>query len=454
VGEAILNNSSPPPVEPSAADAAGGGALAQLFPSASERGAPLQHWADGRFLVEHGAPKDLEERIAERFPTAEALAEFAPDIPVSVYGFLDVSRAEGTAGATDGVQPLYTFPARTIREALPLYHAGHTVICWRIRDHLPDALQRGTDILESVGLPHQPMASRGLLEPWNKTSLFVVSLVYTPAGSSSGLGMHFDLFDSIIVHLRGRKRWRVGRHPYLKFPIYNEESAAKLDYPPSLPRLSTRSDLVGELEDIEMRRGSVLLLPRGTYHTTQVGDDASMSIGYHFALPTWSDVVLAALERRLTCDPLMRTTPFGAFCLSGPSSQARDRMAWAAERAREVLSDPQRLLKEDLLGNLSSHHQAVFRLAPAPSARLLLDAPPVIANYGGQGLDVKLPAEAGLLCRWILCRVPGWFDFDNALTASGGQLSPRDVWNVLQEGVEAGLLQRRWGRAGLYEDPH
>ena len=443
-----MNNSPPHPVEPSVTETFRGGALAQLFPRASERGALMQHWAGGRFLVEHGAPKDLEERIAERFPTPEALAEFAPDIRVSVYGFLDSARTVGTAGATDDVQPLYTFPTKSIREAVPLYHAGHTVICWCMLDHLPEALQRGTDILESVGLPHRPMAPRGLLEPWDRTWLFVVSLSYTPAGCTSGLGVHFDRFDSIVVQVRGHKRWRVAPHPHLEYPVHNEESAAKLGYPPSLPRMSTRSDLVGQLEDIEMRRGSVLLLPRGTYHTTQVGDEGSLSVGYHFPLPTWSHVVLAAMERRLTRDPLMRTTPFGAFFLAGPTSQARERMAWAAERAREALSDPQRLLEEDLLSNLASHHQAAFRLSPDPEARLLLDDPPVIANYGGRGLDVDLPAEADLLCRWILGRGPGWFDFYEALPASGGRPSPRAVWNLLQEAVEAGLPDRRWGRGG------
>jgi Cupin superfamily protein len=442
-----MNNLPPSQAESSAMGVYCGNALEQLFPRASERGALLEHWARGQFLFEPGDPKDLEERVAERFPTPEALAESAPDIAVSVYGFFDAARVEGSAAATDSVQDLYTFAPRTISDAVPLYHAGHTVICWRILDHLPEALQRATDILESVGLPHLPIAARGLSEPWSSGRPFVVSLVYTPASCASGLGMHFDRFDSIVVQLRGEKHWRVGRHPHLEYPIYNEDSAARLDFPPSLPRLATRSELVEELEDIEMRRGSVLLLPRGIYHTTLADDRASLSIGYHFALPTWSHTVLAALERRLTRDPLMRTTPFGAFSLAGPSAEAYERMAWAAERAREVLNDPRRLLEEDLLGNLASHHQAAFRLAPNAPARLVLD-PPAIANYGGRGLDVELPAEADLFCRWMLSKVPAWFNFNDALAGSGGRMSPRAVWNLLQEAVEADLLERRWGKAG------
>lgn len=420
------------------------GPLEELFPRASRQGSLIEHWAAGRFLVEHGAPKNLEDAIAARLPTLRELAEAHPDLPVSVYGFRDPAKPEGTAAGTAGVQPLHTFPATTAREALPLYEAGYTVICWRVREHLPEAIERGSAVLQALGLPHQPMASRGLAEPWNKASLFVVSLVYTPANCTSGLGVHYDMFDSIVVHLRGCKRWRVGRHRHLEYPVYNEESAARLDYPPAAPRLSTRTDLLEELEDVDMRPGSVMLLPRGTYHTTRVDDEASLSIGYHFALPTWSDVVLAALERRLTSDPLMRMTPFGAFSLAGPTVSAREGMGWAAARAREALADPRRLLETDLLGNLASHHQAVFRLDPDGAIRLVAN-PPAISNYGGRGLDVTLPPAAAPLCSWMLASKAAWFNFYDALAASGDQIAPRDVWNVLQEGVEAGILQRRWG---------
>src|SRR5260370_7898153 len=100
---------------------------------------------------------------------------------------------------------------------------------------------------------------------------------------------------------------------------------------------------MGELENVEMRPGSVMLVPRGTYHTTQVEDEASLSIGYHFALPTWSDVVLAALERRLTSEPLMRTTPFGAFSLAGPPAPPLQRMACAPARPRHHFPPPPHL---------------------------------------------------------------------------------------------------------------
>jgi hypothetical protein len=195
-----------------------------------------------------------------------------------------------------------------------------------------------------------------------------------------------------------------------------------------------------------MRPGSVILLPRGTYHTTLADDEDALSIGYHFTLPTWSQVVLAGLERRLTQDPVMRKTAFGAFFSIGPAAEALEQMNVAAERASSALVDPQRLLERDLLANLASHHQAAFRLGSDTPARLKLGEPPAVIDYAGLGIDVQLPAEADRLCRWMLDHAPGWFDFDTALAASGRRLSPRAVWDLLQEGVEAGWLERRWGR--------
>ena len=365
---------------------------------------------------------------------------------VSVYGFQNGIRGEGTAGADAGFQDLRTFQPRSISEAVPLYHSGHTVICWRLLEHLPEALQRGADILGAIGMPRHQMAARGLKEPWNSKRLFVVSMVYTEGGSKSGLGMHFDKFDSFVVQLRGQKRWRLGRQQDLEYPIYNEDDAKRLDFPPSLPRLATRSDQLLKLETVEMRRGSVLLIPRGTFHTTLADEETSLSLGYHFVLPTWSDVVLGALERRLTQDPFMRSTPFWAFLPAGPSAEARAGMEQAAARARNALRDPAALLESDLLGNLASHHQAAYRLLlPDARDRLLPGDPPTISGYGGEGIAIALPSAAMVLCGWLLKEGQEWFKFDDAAAAAGGLMSQRDVWSLLQESVEAGLLQRRWG---------
>src|SRR5260370_36852113 len=108
------------PAGSSAETASRAGPLEELFPRASRQGVLFDHWAEGRFLVEHGARKGLEEGIAARFPAIGKLAEFSPDLPVSAFGFLNPAKMQGTAAGTAAVHPLYTTPGQPPRET------GHT----------------------------------------------------------------------------------------------------------------------------------------------------------------------------------------------------------------------------------------------------------------------------------------------------------------------------------------
>lgn len=406
--------------------------LSELFPNANSDGGVRDRLAQGSFVFEDGAPKAAEEKIAERFPTPEALAEFDPDMLVSVYGF---ERSAVGAAAPE----LRTFAPRPISQAVPLYHQGHTIVCWRLLDHLPEAQRRGADILEALGMPRHAVSARGLHEPWSNKRLFVTSLVFSSAHSSeksssdgSGLGIHFDKFDSVVVHLRGKKKWRVGTTPDLLYPIFNEDDANRLGFPPSLPRRAARPDALRDLEEIEMRRGSTLLLPRGTFHTTMADGESSLSLGYHFVLPTWADVVLAALQQKLTQEPVMRMAALDAFGPSGPSAAAREQMSDACSRAMAALSDPDELLEDGLLAHLAGPRQAAFAITNSHA-----QAPP--------SRPAPSPEIDGLWTWARSRRDHPWFRLEEALAVVGASMSPQEAWNVLQEWVEEGALTRRWG---------
>jgi 50S ribosomal protein L16 3-hydroxylase len=85
-----------------------------------------------------------------------------------------------------------------------------------------------------------------------------------------------------------------------------------------LPRelqLYCRSDMPqtmpADYEEIPMRRGSVMFLPRGYWHATEASED-SLQLNFTFSQPSWADALLPALQRRLLRHEHWRALAYGA----------------------------------------------------------------------------------------------------------------------------------------------
>ena len=123
-------------------------------------------------------------------------------------------------------------------------------------------------------------------------------MVYaTPAGG--GTGPHFDHNINVVVQLTGHKTWWLAPNHHVRNPLARHamglpvepelESYAALPMPLELPADATR---------VELRPGSVLIVPRGTWHATRA-DSMALSLNFTFTAPTWIDLFSAALRSRL-----------------------------------------------------------------------------------------------------------------------------------------------------------
>jgi 50S ribosomal protein L16 3-hydroxylase len=128
-----------------------------------------------------------------------------------------------------------------------------------------------------------------------------------------GLPRHFDGREVFNVQLAGTRTWTI-------------EANDAVDYPdvPMLPGCPQRGDELlapiwkerpseafgPKAETFEMRPGSVVFLPRGTWHrTTSRGTSVSLSIGCQ--TPTRYNLLLRALGAEARRDPALRA-PVGA----------------------------------------------------------------------------------------------------------------------------------------------
>jgi 50S ribosomal protein L16 3-hydroxylase len=133
------------------------------------------------------------------------------------------------------------------------------------------------------------------------------SLIYAiPKGK--GTAPHFDQNINFVLQISGTKKWwlapntsvenpmtryTIGTNPDPELDSYLDE-----DLPTSFPDNPT---------EYELRPGSVLFLPRGTWHKTEATEDA-LSLNFTFSAPTWIDMLQTALRSRLTQSPFWRGT--------------------------------------------------------------------------------------------------------------------------------------------------
>jgi len=88
------------------------------------------------------------------------------------------------------------------------------------------------------------------------------------------------------------KRWRVARNAHVRYPtlgytIGDTPSAKQAtEAPEGFP-----TEMPTPFETVELKPGSVMFMPRGTWHDTETLDSASLHFNIQSGLATWKDVL-------------------------------------------------------------------------------------------------------------------------------------------------------------------
>lgn len=132
--------------------------------------------------------------------------------------------------------------------------------------------------------------------------------------AGSGTPPHFDHEVNLNIQLRGRKKWTVAPnilapnpcHPYK--PMEGPpQGFAKLYIPADLP-----NEIPTPHERFETAAGSIVFLPQGYWHSTVAQTD-SIALSIVLVPPTWLDLALRAIKRRLIVDEKWRARAFPQF---------------------------------------------------------------------------------------------------------------------------------------------
>jgi ribosomal protein L16 Arg81 hydroxylase len=108
---------------------------------------------------------------------------------------------------------------------------------------------------------------------------------YTPSGSQ-GFGVHHDTHDVLVLQVAGEKRWKL-YDPLLELPLKHQRYSSSL------------GDAGPPTDDLVLRAGDTLYLPRGWLHEAETSATDSLHLTIGIAAHTWLDAArsaLAALE--------------------------------------------------------------------------------------------------------------------------------------------------------------
>jgi hypothetical protein len=105
---------------------------------------------------------------------------------------------------------------------------------------------------------------------------------YTPR-SAQGFPVHHDTHDVFVLQVAGEKRWLL-YEPVWELPLRGQPYSEETHGPP------------GEPEELVLRAGDTLYLPRGWLHEAATSEADSLHVTIGVNVYTWFDAVRAALD--------------------------------------------------------------------------------------------------------------------------------------------------------------
>jgi ribosomal protein L16 Arg81 hydroxylase len=288
----------------------------------------------------------------------------------------------GGAGFVNAGKSAAMMPADS-RSALKLFKMGLTVFLDNITQFVPAAADFLRQLETDLGI--NPGGAR--LTAW-------------ASPCENGIAPHYDCNDVISIQLLGTKRFELAPVPEITNPYgrhYTPGAAVLGDMYPQITRGFPHWRDV-EFETVEMKRGSVLFYPRGTWHRTRASAD-SFAVAIVIEPPAAVDCVLEQLRLLMLQSPRWRRPLYGAW---GNGRKREAAFAQAAALLQEIPTIAGAISPEDLVrSTLPEEHRLASidrnsRFQRAPLTGVSLDKPAEAVDDPLQWVRITIKDEHGV----------------------------------------------------------
>jgi len=107
--------------------------------------------------------------------------------------------------------------------------------------------------------------------------------VYITPKSSQGFKVHYDTHDVFVLQIQGKKTWKVyGENPLTLPNKMQEFEPGKYEHGPMI-------------EELELRAGDILYIPRGVMHQAETDDELSIHVTLGWLGFTWTDLIVESV---------------------------------------------------------------------------------------------------------------------------------------------------------------
>jgi 50S ribosomal protein L16 3-hydroxylase len=131
----------------------------------------------------------------------------------------------------------------------------------------------------------------------------------TPKGK--GTAPHFDQNMNFVLQIHGIKKWWIAPNRHVENPLTRHTMGLPVDSElQTYLQKPMPTRMPSGINPIVLKPGSLLFVPRGSWHSTEAESDA-LSLNFTYSAPTWLDLFMAALRSRLALSSEWRETADG-----------------------------------------------------------------------------------------------------------------------------------------------
>lgn len=263
------------------------------------------------------------------------------------------------------------------------------------------------------------------------------------SAAGSGSPVHYDALDVISIQLVGTKKFYLSPLKQIRYPYGSQYTEGTAPFRALYPQISDGFPGCKNqtFEEIDMQPGSVLLMPRGTWHYTEAKED-SMAMSIILSPATQIDFFLSALKSTLLQSSEWRSPVYGLSNKGAFNPKLYTRLSNTIYKLAKGYQSPDSPLR-------SFHKNSRYLTNPALDAHIVKGEAFDDIEYEGHNkhgeagrIQMKVSSNIANVVQWLLNK-DGPFTVKDCLH-NFPMIPDREIQELFSRFEKTGFLTKLW----------